>query len=618
MWKREKSKVVNPIPDPQLVNQTPVPVSESQKEAPILGIDYITEEEAKNWVSPNARKPGEHYKTWGKRLVQKWKELDLGEHDIPISLDDCLTLYHDLEQYDPEAVRQPTLKELEKYSKVSPRDEPSEVKQQDGQVDSEAGPGPATQANRKKQRKMVVPITAKDIHFEECPVGRDLERPHQNRSLMTKWVGEVPSPEDNPAYAFIQSIGNPEEYKKIPYMPQLMGLIRPKITEVLQTELHRKDQIKSTIVALCMYSITKRNPDGTRDTTYEEKHHRGGMRPILIEGDIDEHITQTIGKIDNHIEKTLKKGSGYVLERILEITIEAYTLRRAIGGSYKPTPKKLANTKCTINPDNKGLIDPETNALSEKCLQGAIGCYFAHQDGKTKHLERIFRANDLKQYLEKVKLDGILMPTPICPRIFKKIEEMNPDISINVWGWNEKTATSKSIIFSKNPKRPHVIYLLALTDITKSEDDKYAQKNHFLWIKNHNGLRYRDTKHHEKRYTCNRCDISWPSEASLNNHQDYCHGLAIKHERIVTEEDKKKFVEADTCWICKGKFNINIEEIKRLESKIVSFKAKLKTFKKVTAEYNGIQTTIEKATKAITSEKAKADKVLRDRAPTNP
>jgi hypothetical protein len=181
------------------------------------------------------------------------------------------------------------------------------------------------------------------------------------------------------------------------------------------------------------------------------------MRPILSEGDIDEHITQTIGEIDKQIEEMLTKGSGYVLERILEITIEAYTLRRGTGGSYIHTPKKLAKTKCTINPDNQGLIDPETNKLSEKCLQGALGAYFAYQNGHKDHLERIFRAKKLKPYLEKVKLDGIPMPTPICRRIFNKIEEMNPDISINVWGWNEESATPKPVIASKNFKRQHKI-----------------------------------------------------------------------------------------------------------------------------------------------------------------
>ena len=237
------------------------------------------------------------------------------------------------------------------------------------------------------------------------------------------------------------------------------------------------------------------------------------MRPIISEEEIDEHITNSAGEIDKHVENTLNSGSEFCLERILEISIEAYSYCRATGGSFKPTPKKLANTKCTINSDNKGLNDPETNKPSEKCLQGALGVYFAYQDGHTEHLERIFRAKKLKPYLDVVKLDGIPMPTPICSRIFNKIEEMNQDISINVWEWNEKTATPKAVIASKNYKRPHIIDLLALTDIIKSEDtDKYGQKNHFLWIKNINGLVSRDTAHKEKRHLCRRCTFSFPSE----------------------------------------------------------------------------------------------------------
>jgi hypothetical protein len=156
------------------------------------------------------------------------------------------------------------------------------------------------------------------------------------------------------------------------------------------------------------------------------------MRYLLLTNDIDEHITKSAGEIDNQIEETLKKGSGCVLEQILEITIEVYTLKRATGGSYIPTPKNLANRKCTINPNNHVLIDPETNRPSEKCLQDALGCHFADQDGYTDHLKRIFRATKYKLYLDIVKLDGIPMPTPICSCIFNKIEEINPDISISI------------------------------------------------------------------------------------------------------------------------------------------------------------------------------------------
>ena len=37
--------------------------------------------------------------------------------------------------------------------------------------------------------------------------------------------------------------------------------------------------------------------------------------------------------------------------------------------------------------------------------------------------------------------------------------------------------------------------------------------------------------------------------------------LAIKHDRIITEKDKKKFVKVDTCWICKEKFEIDNNKV---------------------------------------------------------
>ncbi|RGB38990.1 hypothetical protein C1646_755089 [Rhizophagus diaphanus] len=63
------------------------------------------------------------------------KELDLGVEPFEANdLDGYLTLFHDLELNDPEAVRLPTLKELKKYKKIS---------------EPKADLGPKTQAHRK-------------------------------------------------------------------------------------------------------------------------------------------------------------------------------------------------------------------------------------------------------------------------------------------------------------------------------------------------------------------------------------------------------------------------------------------------------------------------------------
>src|SRR5277367_1159867 len=122
------------------------------------------------------------------------------------------------------------------------------------------------------------------------------------------------------------------------------------------------------------------------------------------------------------------------------IYINVYAYRRGTGGLCKPTSKRLANTKCTINPDNSQTGD-------NMCLKYALGAYFASNGDVTKNLQRL---SYLKSYLDIVNLDNIPMPTLIDSRTFQKIEAQNPDISINVWEWKEETVTPKSVIASKN------------------------------------------------------------------------------------------------------------------------------------------------------------------------
>ena len=116
----------------------------------------------------------------------------------------------------------------------------------------------------------------------------------------------------------------------------------------LQTELKRKEQIKSAIVVKCIYYKQEKVNKGGKKVPcirITEKYHKGKLRTILSENYIDEHITLSGGEIDKKIEQYLENGSNWILARIDMMFIEAYTLRRAYGGSHIVTPKRLANTK---------------------------------------------------------------------------------------------------------------------------------------------------------------------------------------------------------------------------------------------------------------------------------
>ncbi|RGB28715.1 hypothetical protein C1646_767471 [Rhizophagus diaphanus] len=304
------------------------------------------------------------------------------ECDMPLNLKECQHLHHALLQADDEAFEEIIFKE----------EEHSEEEQQDAQ-EQDAIPKKVRHDRRNRMEELMGYFEGMkkiasiedhapegDIHFKEGLVGRDLERPHQNWFLISKWKAKVPK-RSNPAYAFNDMVEGAKKYKEIPYMPKLLASARQEMTRVFQTEFRRKEQIKSAIAVKCIYYKKKKNSG--KNFPYikiSEKWHKGEMRALFSENYIDEHLTSSGGKIDKKIEEYLENRSNWILVRIDIVYIKVYTYSQATGGSYEPTSKKLANTKCTINPDNKGLIDSETNALSEKCLQGALGCYFAHQD----------------------------------------------------------------------------------------------------------------------------------------------------------------------------------------------------------------------------------------------
>src|SRR5215216_2024765 len=296
----------------------------------------------------------------------------------------------DQEQHNPEETRLPTLMELEEEDRLVNEkvieNLPPE-KRQEYEIEMEYASGKHFQSIYEEVEGIYKEeeLPDGDIIFLERE--RDPARQHSSLKCMTIWEGVILSCK-NPAYAFNKEQDNKIEYADAPYMPQLIAEARGAITDVHKEELHKRDQIKSALVIHATYvSYTYKGTGDISDwanytAKYHHPYHRSYQREILSKQYIDEHITQSGVEIDQKIESYLKEESGKILLRLEMVLIESYTLRRALRGSYKPTPPpKLANKKCTINPDNQGLIDLETNRLSEKCLKGATGCYFAYQDG---------------------------------------------------------------------------------------------------------------------------------------------------------------------------------------------------------------------------------------------
>ncbi|RIA87467.1 hypothetical protein C1645_827740 [Glomus cerebriforme] len=145
------------------------------------------------------------------------------------------------------------------------------------------------------------------------------------------------------------------------------------------------------------------------------------------------------------------------------------------GASREAITGILQEELCRKDQIKIALIINATYAKYKYNRKGKMGVLLSKKD-IDKYLAQSVSYIDKKisdHLFDIIKLNGIPMPTSICPRVFNKIEKINPDIFINVWEWKKETVTPKSVIASKNyNNRPYIIHLIALTDIVKSEKNK--------------------------------------------------------------------------------------------------------------------------------------------------
>ncbi|PKY31461.1 hypothetical protein RhiirB3_449077 [Rhizophagus irregularis] len=326
----------------------------------------------------------------------------------------------------------------------------------------------------------------------------------------------------NPSYNFNKEIAE-DDYGKMPYMVQMIETSHKKITEVIQTEFERKgSQLKARITAYCAYEQRK-IVQGEISVTYTDKYHDRETQVLLAEHSINEFLDRSAGVIDADIEAYLNNGSGWKLLRIEMIYIEFYKYERTLGGSWKETPKGLSNKKVTINPNNRTTGD-------NLCLGYALGLHFLHyeNDGIVKNPQNLSK---IRPYISRINLEGIPMPTPICPRVFEKIEKQNPEISVNVWEWNENKQSPKCVIYSKNHDHQHNIHLIALSE-TVDEVTDFKIKHHYIWVKDINRLLYGDTAHKGKKHFCNKCTQTFPCKERLDMHRMWCYGMDNTSQKV--------------------------------------------------------------------------------------
>ena len=206
------------------------------------------------------------------------------------------------------------------------------------------------------------------------------------------------------------------------------------------------------------------------------------------------------------IEGWSEKGSGWVVDEILEAFINVARYEPLRGGTYMTLPDLLKTKKAIINVKNKDNM----------CLRWALR---AHLFPARTHVDRpsSYPTND------GLNFAGIDFPTPVLQ--IDRLERQNPNLAINVFGWDKN-----QVIVHRISEQAGNIPRINLMLTTQGED------THYSYVKRLTALLYDQNRHNESKHFCERCLHGYKRKELLERHMPECKGLL----KTATRTEMKK------------------------------------------------------------------------------
>ena len=231
------------------------------------------------------------------------------------------------------------------------------------------------------------------------------------------------------------------------------------------------------------------------------EHYFNRMQPIVLNehnmDTLNHALNKFVDDVRGEIEAWSERGSGWVVDEILEAFINVAQYQPLNGGSYMPLPEKLKNKKAVLNIQNRDNM----------CLRWAIrAALFPARKGLNPQRTSSYPTND------GLNFEGIDFPTPVSQ--IDKLERQNPNLSLNVFGWNnDKVLVHR--ISEKDGSIPRINLML-----TKQGDNM-----HYSYVKRLTALLYDQNRHNESKHFCERCLHGYSRIELLERHKPECKGL---------------------------------------------------------------------------------------------
>ena len=236
--------------------------------------------------------------------------------------------------------------------------------------------------------------------------------------------------------------------------------------------------------------------------------HSKDLKLVLEGTDISELYNEMADEIEEEIQKVENsEGSGYTFVKVIKLVLHTTKWEPLYGSSYIPLDPYLANKKAIINMKNE----------DDKCF---MWCVLRALYPKDKNAERIDK--DLKSKQDIINMKGIHYPVSLNG--IKRFEDLNPNISISVLGYNKEEGGVYPLEISEYTGCDYDIVLLLLKEAVNGENGEIKEKTHYTLVKNTSALIASQKNNHKgKRHACLNCFNSFNTLESLNKHKEYCY-----------------------------------------------------------------------------------------------
>ena len=294
--------------------------------------------------------------------------------------------------------------------------------------------------------------------------------------------------------------------KRAPYTPEeFLGYAKPAILNIFNSNRN----IKTILYLHCIMSKDDGFDDGKggRTSRAEFAFHSKDLKLVLEGTNISELYDEMVDEIEEEFQKVNdSEGSGWMLGEVIKLVLHTTKWEPIYGSSYIPLDPYIANKKAIINMKNE----------DDKCF---MWCVLRALYPKYKNAERIDK--DLKSKQDIINMKGICYPVNF--QAIDRFEDLNPNISISVLGYNKEDRVFPLRI-SKYTGCDYDIVLLLLKEAKKGENGEIKEKTHYTLVKNTSALIASQKNNHKgKRHACLNCFNSFDTLESLNKHKEYCY-----------------------------------------------------------------------------------------------